>query len=285
MKFTRQIAAALCLALAVASAWLAPMDAPATAQVDAGLKRALISFATARALHGVLSVVQGTQFSAQPLGVGVTLTPGQLLAPVNDLVKHFSDLMLAASVAFGVQKAIIAIGSYWLISAVLTGVAVAWGFVYFRQRRVLPWLSKLLVVLLMVRFAVPVVVIGTDVIWQKFLAADYAATQGAIDSASGQAQKLGPPVVASVEPSSLLERAKQWVAGVTDVKARFDEVRLAAERVTEQIIRLMVIFLLQTLILPVLLLWALYAIVRGLVGMPGRLGHRRYLQNNALLNR
>lgn len=285
MKFTRQIAAALCLALAVASAWLAPMDAPATAQVDAGLKRALISFATARALHGVLSVVQGTQFSAQPLGVGVTLTPGQLLAPVNDLVKHFSDLMLAASVALGAQKAIIAIGSYWLISAVLTGVAVAWGFVYFRQRRVLPWLSKLLVVLLMVRFAVPVVVIGTDVIWQKFLAADYAATQGAIDSASGQAQKLGPPVVASVEPSSLLERAKQWVAGVTDVKARFDEVRLAAERVTEQIIRLMVIFLLQTLILPVLLLWALYAIVRGLVGMPGRLGHRRNLQNNALLNR
>ena len=265
MKFTRQICVALCLLVAVACAWLAPMDAPATAHVDAGLKRALVSFATARALHGVLSVVQGTQFSAQPLGVGVTLTPGQLLAPVNDLVKHFSDLMLAASVAFGVQKAIIAIGSYWLISAVLTVVAAAWGFVYFRQRRVLPWLSKVLVVLLMLRFAVPVVVIGTDVIWQKFLAADYVATQGAIDSASGQAQKLGPPVVVGPE-SSLLERARQWVSGVTDVKARFDDIKLAAERVTEQIIRLMVIFLLQTLILPVLLLWGLYTIIKGLFG-------------------
>ena len=285
MKFTRQIVAALCLVLAVACAWLAPMDAPATAQVDAGLKRALISFATARALHGVLSVVQGTQFSAQPLGVGVTLTPGQLLAPVNDLVKHFSDLMLAASVAFGVQKAIIAIGSYWLISAVLTGVALAWAFTYLGQQRVLPWLSKLLVVLLMVRFAVPVVVIGTDVIWQKFLAADYVATQSAIDSASGQAQKLGPSVVASVESTSLLERARQWVSGVTDVKARFDDIKLAAERVTEQIIRLMVIFLLQTLILPVLLLWALYAIVRGLVGAPERLGYRRDISSGLLLNK
>jgi hypothetical protein len=285
MKFTRQIAAALCLALAVACAWLAPMDAPATAQVDAGLKRALISFATARALHGVLSVVQGTQFSAQPLGVGVTLTPGQLLAPVNDLVKHFSDLMLAASVAFGVQKAIIAIGSYWLISVAFTVVAVAWGFIYLSQRRVLPWLSKLLVVLLMVRFAVPVVVIGTDVIWQKFLSADYVATQSAIDSASGQAQKLGPPVVAGAESSSLLERAKQWVSGVTDVKARFDEIKLAAERVTEQIIRLMVIFLLQTLILPVLLLWALYASVRGLVGVPGRLTHTRTVPGELLSNK
>ena len=285
MKLIRQIAAALCLALAVACAWMAPMDAPATAQVDAGLKRALISFATARALHGVLSVVQGTQFSAQPLGVGVTLTPGQLLAPVNDLVKHFSDLMLAASVAFGVQKAVIAIGSYWLISAMLTAVALGWGFVYVRQGRVLSWLSKVLVVLLMVRFAIPVVVIGTDVIWQKFLAADYVATQSAIDSASGQAQKLGPPVVTGTEGTSFLDKARQWMSGVTDVKARFEDIKLAAERVTEQIIRLMVIFLLQTLILPVLLLWGLYAFVKGLVGISSRLGHRRDFPNDLLLNK
>lgn len=277
MKLTRQIAAALCLALAVACAWLAPMDAPATAQVDAGLKRALISFATARALHGVLSVVQGTQFSAQPLGVGVTLTPGQLLAPVNDLVKHFSDLMLAASVAFGVQKAVIAIGSYWPISAVLTVVALAWGWVYFRQQRVRPWLSKVLVVLLMTRFAIPVVVIGTDTIWQKFLAADYVSTQTAIDSASGQTQRLGPPAVAGTESTGFLDKARQWMSGVTDVKARFEDIKLAAERVTEQIIRLMVIFLLQTLILPVLLLWGLYAFVRGLTGISSRLGHQSAL--------
>ena len=277
MKLTRQIAAALCLALAVACAWLAPMDAPATAQVDAGLKRALISFATARALHGVLSVVQGTQFSAQPLGVGVTLTPGQLLAPVNDLVKHFSDLMLAASVAFGVQKAVIAIGSYWPISAVLTVVALAWGWVYFRQQRVRPWLSKVLVVLLMTRFAIPVVVIGTDTIWQKFLAADYVSTQTAIDSASGQTQRLGPPAVAGTESTGFLDKARQWMSGVTDVKARFEDIKLTAERVTEQIIRLMVIFLLQTLILPVLLLWGLYAFARGLIGISSRLGHQSAL--------
>ena len=273
MKFTRQIAAALCLALAVACAWLAPLDAPATAQVEAGLKRALVSFATARALHGVLSVVQGTQFSAQPLGVGVTLTPGQLLAPVNDLVKHFSDLMLAASVAFGVQKAVIAIGSYWLISAALTAVALAWGWAYFSRQRVRPWLSKVLVVLLMARFAIPVVVIGTDAIWQKFLAADYVATQTAIDSASGQAQRLGPSAVAGTESTSILDKARQWMSGVTDVKARFEDIKLAAERVTEQIIRLMVIFLLQTLILPVLLLWGLYAFIKGLTGISSRPGH------------
>lgn len=262
MKFTRQIAAAVCLAIAVACAWLAPMDAPATTQVDAGLKRALISFATARALHGVLSVVQGTQFSAQPLGVGVSLSPGQLLAPVNDLVKNFSDFMLMASVAFGVMKAAIAMGAYWPVSLALTVAAAGWAWLFFRQQRSPAWLPRILIVLLMVRFAIPVAVLGTEVLWQKFLAADYTATQQAIDGASTQANRLNPP--APPESTGILERMKEWINKTADVKARFEEIRQAAERVTEHIVKLIVIFLLQTLIIPVLLLWGLYAVLRGL---------------------
>ncbi len=57
---------------------------------------------------------------------------------------------------------------------------------------------------------------------------------------------------------------KEWISNTADVKARFEEIRLAAERVTEHIVKLIVIFLLQTLIIPVLLLWGLYAVLRGL---------------------
>ena len=103
------------MAAIVVGSWLSPLDSPATDQVDAGLKRALISFAAARVLNGAISVVQGTQVAVQPFGLGVTLTVGQVLAPVSELVKHFSDLMLAASIAFGIHKVLIAIGGYWLI--------------------------------------------------------------------------------------------------------------------------------------------------------------------------
>ena len=270
MKLARQMAVVLSLLALIACAWLAPMDAPANAQVDAGLKRALVSFATARALHGVLSVVQGTEFSAQPFGVGVSLTPGQLLAPVNDLVKHFSDLMLAASVAFGVQKAIILMGGYWLISLVLTVTALGWGFVFVMQagRGGGPgWLSKALVVCLMVRFAIPLAVLGTDVLWHKFLAEDYALMQQAIDSAAGQTARLGPAPAVTLESPGLLDKIKDWIGKTTDFKARFEDIKNAAERVTEQIIRLMVIFILQTVLIPLVLLWGLYGVVRALFGM------------------
>ena len=92
--------------------WRAPLDLPAMQRVDSELKRALVSFATARALNAVISVVQGTEVSGQPLGFGVILTTGQVLNPVNDLVERFSHVMLTASVAFGVQKVLISIGGY-----------------------------------------------------------------------------------------------------------------------------------------------------------------------------
>ncbi|MCZ8284370.1 MAG: hypothetical protein O9353_02855, partial [Bacteroidia bacterium] len=72
MPAVRRALVAFTMAAFTACAWLAPLDAPAMQQVDAGLKRALVSFATARLLNAVISVAQGTEASVQPFGVGVT---------------------------------------------------------------------------------------------------------------------------------------------------------------------------------------------------------------------
>ena len=144
-------------------AWLAPLDAPATAQVDAGLKRALVSFATARALNGVISVAQ-----------------------------------------------------------------------------------------------------GTDQLWQKFLAADYSASQQVIDNATGAVAQLNPPEPQAINQGWLTDM-KNWFAQNGDVKARFERLKQAAEQATEHIIKLIVIFLLQTLVIPLFLMWALVALARAAV--------------------
>lgn len=155
MQIVRNVIVSLSLAVMIACSWLAPMDPPAMEQVDAGLKRALISFATARALNAVISVAQGTEASIQPLGFGVTLTPGQVLDPINDLVEQLSNLMLVASVVFGVEKVLISIGSYWPLSLALTVASLGWAWYYLRQPQPPALLSRLLVILLMLRFAIP----------------------------------------------------------------------------------------------------------------------------------
>lgn len=268
MKIARQVALALCLAAIILGSWLAPLDSPATQQVDAGLKRALVSFATARALNGVISVLQGTQIDVQPAGIGATFAPGQVFAPVNELVRHFSNLMLMASVAFGIQKMLISVSGYWAISLVLTATAVGWASFHFRQLRSPAWLSKMLVILLMLRFAIPVVALGSDLLSQKFLAADYAASQKAIETTSDQVIEINSIDPMIVDNGGVLNRMKGWMPHIPDVKGRLEKIKHAAEQKTEHMVKLMVIFLLQTLVMPLLLLWGLYGIARGVFELP-----------------
>ncbi len=122
-RWHHPLTAATLLAILLA-AWVLRIDDAALHEVDAGWKRALATFAVARALNAVISVAQGTELAVQPAGLGVTLAPGQALDPINDLIEQFSTLMLLASVAFGAQRVLIGIGAWWPMSLALTAVAV-----------------------------------------------------------------------------------------------------------------------------------------------------------------
>ena len=262
LQFAKRMALALIVAALVACSWLAPLESSANQYVDAGLKRALVSFATARALNAVISVAQGTEVAVQPAGVGVVFAPGQALDPINDLIEQFANLMLTASVAFGVQKVLLGIGAHWLVSLALTLAALGWAAGHLGRDASPDWLARLLVVFLMIRFALPVVVIGSDALFQRFMADDYQASQLGIESISVQLDQIDPPPAAA-EPG-LLDRFKGWAAQQSDVKTRYAQLKQAAEQATERIIKLMVVFLLQTLVFPVVLLWLLWGVVRRL---------------------
>ncbi len=267
--------AALCALLAVV--WLAPPDAAAARQVEAGLKRALVTWAAARALNAVISVAQGTEVALEPGGVGVVFAPGQALDPVNDLVEQFSALMLLASVSFGVQRALLGIGAHAAVSAALSVVALAWAAWRWRARAAPHWLGRLLLVLLLARFAVPVMALGSDAAFRVFLARDYAAAQqalgvsaGRIGAAEAAAQPAPPPADAGA-----MERLRRWWAqapGPADVGRRIDELKRLAAEAADHLVTLIVVFLLQTLVLPLLALWAMVAVGRAALMLPRRRG-------------
>ena len=232
------------LAIAVAGAWLKPLDDMATAQAKAGFKRAVASFATARALNAVISVVQGTEFSVQPLGIGVTLTPGQMLDPLNDLVERFSDLMLMASVAFGVQLLLLEIGVHWGMSLLLSLAAVAWAWAYLKRKRPSALLGRVLVALLLVRFIVPLAGMASDIVYKGFMQDQYAASQQGIEQSS---QAIGALV-----PAEGVASQKWW-----QFSKHLEQLGATIDNTVEHTIRLIVVFLLQTLILPLAVFWIL----------------------------
>ena len=267
MRFQRALLLVV-VAAAVAAAWLAPLDQGATRHAEAGLKRALVTFATARALNAVISVAQGTEVSVQPAGIGVNLAPGQALDSINDLVEQFSTLMLAASVAFGVQLALLKVGAYWAVSAALSLVALAWAAFALRRGPAPRWLDRALLVALLVRFAIPVAVLGAEAGFQLFLADDYRAGQARIEASTGELSTLAAPPAPAKAPDGFLDRLRDLVPTPGDVARRFEALTEAAGRAIEHIVKLMVVFLLQTLVLPLLLIWLLARVGRLLVVRP-----------------
>lgn len=258
----------LALMVLAGCAWLTPLDDTAGRLTDDGLKRALISFATARALNAVISVAQGTEVAVEPAGIGVNFAPGQVLDPLNDLVEHFGDLMLAASIAFGVQKLLLAIGGTSAVSVLLTVMAAACIVLLWRSQkahaRPLPgWSLRILALLILVRFAVPLVSIGNEMLFQAFLKHDYQQSQSAVAAWGGSQDNIAAPPA----HQGTLDSVKNWFNKNVDVRERIEKLRIAAEETTEHIITLMAIYLLQTLLIPLGFLWLLVKTVGYLLGM------------------
>lgn len=248
---TYRILIVVAVAVLVACSWIKPIESAASEQIDAGLKRALATFATARALNAAISSVQGTEVSGRILGFGGTLSVGQVLDPVNDLVEQFSTLMLVASVAFGVHKALLAIGSNWVISALLTFCAAVWALLYLRRDHAPHWIQSFVVVLLAVRFAIPVAVIGSDQVFEALHARKYEESQSFITATSSRMDQVKPEDTGP-EEKGLWDK---MTARMRDVTGTYHQIKVIGEQATETIVSLAVIFLLQTIVVPIAILW------------------------------
>ena len=248
----------------VGAAWIPGLGAMAETKVDDGFKRALATFAAARALNAIVSVAQGTEFAAQPAGVGLNFTMGQVLDPINDLIEQFSTIMLMATAAFGVQKVLIGIGSWWPLSFAVSAAAIAWGASRWRHSPV-PWLSRVLVGLLVLRFLVPVVTLGSEALFHHFMLGEYRVAQQNLELSATELGVLGSSAAAPSAPESILDKMKRLASAGADIGGRLEALKAAANQTVEHVVRLMVVFILQTVLLPLLLGWIFWRVARSLL--------------------
>lgn len=280
----RIIAISLMLVLAVI-AWISPVDERASDSLEAGLSRAFVTFATARGLNSAISVAQGTEVTAG-VGVSATFSVGQVLDPVNDLVEQFSDLMLLATVSFGVQQVLLVMGQHPLIKVLLTAFLLMWAAWSVRGRSSPPWLNGLLVLMLMARFAIPLASLGTDLVFRLFLEEEYAASELALSDATTSIRAMTPdpssaPAAGESGTASEKGRLEQYwdqlkgAAQNLDLTERFETLKRNAGDTVDNVVRLIVVFLLQTLVIPLAILWGIYAVARLVVNSAAQATMRR----------
>ncbi len=147
-------------------AWTNAVDTAAIEYVNNSLVDAGLIFATARGINAVISVLQGTEIDA----LFITITVGELLDPINDLIERFSAIMLAALGVLVVLKLMLEIVGHDAFNILLTVVAViAIGALALNRRDLYQLGAKLLIITIVLRFGLSFVAFATEIVDETFL--------------------------------------------------------------------------------------------------------------------
>jgi len=81
--------------------------------------KALMVFASARALNGAISVIQESEVTVS-MGAGASIALGQILDPLNDLLEQFADVLLIGLVALKFQDIAIYLANSYFFDGLLS---------------------------------------------------------------------------------------------------------------------------------------------------------------------
>lgn len=247
------------------SSWF---DTLAKEYTELGIKRTLITYAVSRSLNGVISVAQGTEVALSPAGVGLTFAPGQILDPVNDLIERFSWVVMVSGSSLGIQRLFLEITSSVAIVWILSVLSIIY--------LILLWMTlqngkdetnyrkgvlKLLVLFVFIRFSVPLIALINEGVFVSYLQPQYEGAQQKLENASTQIKLINDTSRKAVKQNKddgLFGKVEQWLDETRqslDVETQMNSLKQAAADVSQQVINMIVVFVVQTIIFPLLFLW------------------------------
>jgi len=234
--------------------WLfTTFDRKAEECIDDSFKRALIAFGVARGINSVISIIQDSELSLEPGGIGVSISLGEAVDPINDLVERFSWVMMASLMALSIQKLLIQIGpwlslKFMLSFTLLLFLSALWLKGSFRQTLIVI-AKKALIATFILRFSVPLATYVNTLTYVAILDEHYELASEELDATGSAIERSGfgdeMENVSSPDQDSGL-----WGRG----------------NLAENFIRLSVIFILNTVLLPIAYLWALLKFTQLLLG-------------------
>lgn len=239
--------------------------------LDDTLKRSVYTYAVVRGLNGVISVIQGTDLAVSPAGVGVRLAVGEILDPVNDLVERFSWIMLISTASLGIQKLLLEIGVWVGIRYLLSGSLMLF--------LIGIWLPKdffinfkriglcILALAVFIRICIPLSGLLNEQIYERFLKEKYDQSISSLESISSKVEEISllePRRQPDRNAESLIDTILGVFSGSMEgagLKQKLMSLKDNISDYAHYIVNLIIVFILQTIVLPVVVLWALSRIL------------------------
>lgn len=244
------------------------LDIKGKALVDGSFTQAVIVFGSAKALNAVISLAQGTELDLPFLTVAI----GEVLDPVNDLVEQFSFVMLLSLTSLGIQKIMMNFVTADVYNGILLFFVIGmnlWIFYRFnKDERFRSLFFKVTVILIFLRFAVPLIGLVNEVAYNSFVKQEYNIEKlnKSIIKVKDEVNAVTSNTIKDKKESSFFNKVAQHFDSSYYAK-KVDEYKKAVDNSSEFIVSLIIAFVFQTILLPLVFLFALYQFVRGIFGV------------------
>jgi hypothetical protein len=238
-------------------------------------------------------VLQGTEIYATPAGVGMNFAVGQIVDPMNDMVERFSWVMLLSSVSLGVQEIMMKLGQtgpvqlLLAISAVFL-IAMLW-IPKLWHAHSFNFIFKSFVIFSFLRFAVPLIILFTEGIYTYALEPKYEEAKTALIFSNQEIKGIISDVqnnqrrqikVHEYHERTFMQKAQKYFDETIEsldlkkqlesLQKRFEHLLDTLERkfnhAIDYILTLITVFIVQSVLLPLFLLWAFLKLFREFIG-------------------
>ena len=266
----------IALVLLVVLSSVLHVDEKAMQLLDASFDRAMVAFGLAKALNAVISLIQGTELSLTPVGIGLNFSVGEVLDPFNDMVERFSWVMLLSSVSLGIEKLLLTLSSKLFLQVALgVSAVVTMALLWIRQLKssfALEYSLKIFALLVLLRFSAIVFVYSSQLMYDAVLQNEYQQATEVISTTKEQLEDIESQNKAILESKheqgffdSLDSKYSDIVASL-NISKQLESLQKSIDKASRNIITLITIFVFQTVLLPLFFLWIFVLLVRWIFG-------------------
>jgi hypothetical protein len=222
------------------------------------ITNAALTYATARGINALVSMMQSTEIEAGFVVVTGSVTVGELLDPLNDMIERFSSVMTWVLASLAAQKVLLLIASHqlFLYLVAVLGVSALLLLFYGRPRAQSLFVRSFLVVVF-IRFALGLVVALNSGVDYLFLDHQLRANETEIENFQVNLTSVDP--AEEMDGDSIRDSVIAFWQGLS-----MDELNRKVSRGIENFINLVAIYLLKTIFFPLGFFYGAIFIVRQL---------------------
>lgn len=243
---TRKLLSIIFIALLVLLSSVKLLDDYVDNYTTESITRAAVTYATARGLNALVSMIQSSNISA---GIGIvsgSMSIGELLDPINDMLERFSSVMTLVLASLAAQKVLLLIASHQLfvVSLAILGFA-AMAAILFATPSLQNLLFKSFLVLAFIRFCLAIAVGLNSGVDHLFL--DQATRDNDQRIERFQQNLLEINTTEMTDPESLKQSSINFWKNLN-----LEELNRRVTEGIENFINLVAIYLLKTIMFPLL---------------------------------